>query len=134
MRDRVNRWERPRVPKNTPTSFTTQRFQRDLTHKIRRVKRDRTGDDLELGGLHGDGYADEEDAGHGDGGIAAPVLGTAVWAARHAPNLGPKVPVGRFPMSMICSTPHGLVRLFLLSLTRSSLIATKNPKSADHIN
>jgi len=42
---------------------------------------------LELGGLHGDGDADEEDAEHGDGGVTAPVDGAAVGTARHAPYL-----------------------------------------------
>lgn len=46
---------------------------------------------LELGGLHGDGDADEEDAEHGDGGVAAPVHGPAVGPARHAPYLLPEV-------------------------------------------
>ena len=46
---------------------------------------------LELGGLHGDGDADEEDAEHGDGGVAAPVYGPAVGPARHAPHLLPEV-------------------------------------------
>ncbi len=72
------------------------------------------GRDLELGGLHGDGDADEEDANHGDCGVAAPVLGPAVWAARHAPDLGPKVTMARIPMSMsvICSTSHGITISF----------------------
>ncbi|RRT82686.1 hypothetical protein B296_00019492 [Ensete ventricosum] len=47
--------------------------------------------DLELRGLHGDGDADEEDAEHGDGGVALPVLGPAIGPARHAPHLVPKV-------------------------------------------
>lgn len=42
---------------------------------------------LELGRLHGDWDADEEDAEHGDGGVAAPMDGAAVWPARHAPHL-----------------------------------------------
>jgi hypothetical protein len=46
---------------------------------------------LELGGFHGDGDADEEDAEHGDGGVAAPVHGPAVGPARHAPHLLPEV-------------------------------------------
>lgn len=46
---------------------------------------------LELGGLHGDGDADEEDAEHGDGGVPAPVHGPAVGPARHAPYLLPEV-------------------------------------------
>jgi hypothetical protein len=78
-----------------------------------RKRGDRRGANLELGGLHRDGDADEEDADHGDGGVEAPVLGPAVWAARHAPHLGPKVPVGRLPMSVICSTPHGSLLPFL---------------------
>lgn len=67
--------------------------------------------DLELGGLHGDGDADEEDAGHGDSGVAAPVLGPAVWATGHAPDLGTKVSMG-LPMSVISSTSHWIT-LFL---------------------
>lgn len=65
---------------------------------------------LELGRLHGDGDADEEDAGHGDSGVAAPVLGPAVWATGHAPDLGTKVSMG-LPMSMsvICSTSHWIL-------------------------
>jgi hypothetical protein len=46
---------------------------------------------LELGGFHGDGDADEEDAEHGDGRVAAPVHGPAVGPARHAPHLLPEV-------------------------------------------
>lgn len=46
---------------------------------------------LELGGFHGDGYADEEDSEHGDGGVSFPVLGPAVGAAGHAPDFGSEV-------------------------------------------
>jgi len=42
---------------------------------------------LKLGGLHGDGDADEEDTEHGDGCVAAPVDGAAVGPSRHAPHL-----------------------------------------------
>ncbi|KAM1019288.1 hypothetical protein ACFX2I_040684 [Malus domestica] len=47
--------------------------------------------DLELGRFHGDRNADKEDAGHGNGGVALPVLGPTVWPTTHAPHLGPEV-------------------------------------------
>ena len=52
----------------------------------------REQEDLELGGFHGDGDADEENASHGDGGVALPVLGAAVGPTAHAPHLAPEVP------------------------------------------
>lgn len=75
------------------------------------TQREREREDLKLGGLHGDGDADEEDTGHGDSGVAAPVLGPAVWATGHAPDLGTKVSMG-LPMSVISSTSHWIT-LFL---------------------
>nr|GLL38948.1 hypothetical protein DM860_008399 [Ipomoea trifida]GMD49676.1 hypothetical protein DM860_008399 [Ipomoea batatas]GMD55168.1 hypothetical protein DM860_008399 [Ipomoea batatas] len=47
--------------------------------------------DLELGGFHGDGNANENDSCHGDGGIAFPVDGPAIRSAGHGPDLGPEV-------------------------------------------
>uniref|UniRef100_A0A2P2K8Q7 Uncharacterized protein n=1 Tax=Rhizophora mucronata TaxID=61149 RepID=A0A2P2K8Q7_RHIMU len=76
---------------------------------------------LKLGGLDSNGDADEENAGHGDGGVAAPVLGPAVRASAHAPHLLPEVPVDPIcsvPMfrssshvQLICGTPFSFLNL-----------------------
>uniref|UniRef100_M8BRL5 Uncharacterized protein n=1 Tax=Aegilops tauschii TaxID=37682 RepID=M8BRL5_AEGTA len=58
---------------------------------------------LELGGFHGDGDADEEDADHGDGGVAAPVDGPAIGPARHAPHLLPEVAAARGVPAMVAA-------------------------------
>lgn len=65
---------------------------------------------LELGRLHGDGDADEEDAEHGDGGVAAPVNGAAVGPARHAPHLLAEVPAG-VPATMVAAHRRRRLRL-----------------------
>lgn len=57
---------------------------------------------LELRGLHGDGDADEEDAEHGDGRVAAPVDGAAVGPARHAPHLLAEV-AAAVPAAMVAA-------------------------------
>lgn len=67
--------------------------------------------DLELGRLHGDRNADEEDSEHGERRVALPVLGPTVGPTAHAPHLGPEVSsVGPMPIS---------VRMFTSSHARS---------------
>lgn len=63
----------------------------------------RIGDtDLKLGGFHGDWNANEDDAGHGDGSVALPVLWPAVRATGHGPDLLPEV------AAVVSSSGHGL--------------------------
>lgn len=69
---------------------------------------------LELGGLHGDGDADEEDAEHGDGGVTAPVDGAAVGPARHAPYLLAEVAAG-VPTAMVAAHRRRRVRFNQIS-------------------
>lgn len=65
---------------------------------------------LELGGFDGDGDTDEEDAGHGDGGVAFPVLRPAVRPAGHTPYLVSEISAvcGGIAavVTVICSSTH----------------------------
>lgn len=45
------------------------------------------GRNLKLGGFHGDGYADEKDTGHCNGGVTPPVLGPTVGASKKGPHI-----------------------------------------------
>lgn len=63
--------------------------------------------DLELGGFHGDGDTNEEDAEHSDGGVAFPVFGATIRTTGHTPNLVSEISVYlSMSMSMISSTSH----------------------------
>lgn len=75
--------------------------------------------DLELGRFHGDRNADKEDAGHGDGGVALPVLGPTVRTPTHAPHLGPEVSVGPISVCMFTSSHARSSILSSLSLLRN---------------
>lgn len=61
----------------------------------------RKGRDLELDRNHGDRDTEDEDAGHGNGSVALPVLGPAVRPTRHAPDFGPKVTSSTVAMGSI---------------------------------
>eukprot|EP00268_Persea_americana_P027428 TRINITY_DN2680_c0_g1_i2.p1 TRINITY_DN2680_c0_g1~~TRINITY_DN2680_c0_g1_i2.p1 ORF type:complete len:124 (-),score=19.01 TRINITY_DN2680_c0_g1_i2:423-794(-) len=69
---------------------------------------------LELYGNHGDGDAGEEDAEHGDGSVALPVLRPAVGASSHAPYLCPEISLCCAVLMMISS--HSLLLLLRFQL------------------
>lgn len=102
-----------------------------LDQVVKNRRRRRKGKNLELGGLHGDGDANEEDAEHGDGGVPFPVLGAAVGPARHAPHLGPEVlRAMRATVMMIYAASAHLAStclLLLLYLTSCGTKSYKNP-------
>ena len=63
--------------------------------------------DLKLGGFHGDGDTNKEEAEHCNGSIALPVLGPTVRATAHTPNLVPEIAMN-LSMAMISSSAHCL--------------------------
>lgn len=69
------------------------------------MQRERERGDLEFSRFHGDGDADEEDAGHGDGSVALPVLGPAVGPTGHGPHLGPEITCISV-MAVVSSSAH----------------------------
>lgn len=69
---------------------------------------------LELGRFHSDWDANEKDAEHGNGSVALPVFGPAIWASSHAPHLRPEI----FAMAVIHSS-HAFSSPFLLPLSLS---------------
>ncbi|CAL1385119.1 unnamed protein product [Linum trigynum] len=82
------------------------------------------GTDLKLRRFHGDGNADEEDADHGDGSVAAPVLWAAIRATGHAPHLPPEIAMSAFSsVPVLASSAHlsdNTTQSISASLTRSS--------------
>lgn len=72
---------------------------------------------LELGRFHSDWDANEKDAEHGNGSVALPVFGPAIWASSHAPHLRPEI----FAVAVIHSS-HAFSSPFpLFSLSDPSL-------------
>ena len=61
---------------------------------------------LEFSGFHSDGDADEDNAEHGNGGVALPVLGTAVRATAHTPDLVPEIAVSVSMAVIAAATSH----------------------------
>lgn len=68
--------------------------------------------DLELGRFHGDWNANEKDADHGNGSVALPVFGPAIWTSRHAPHLRPEI--SAMAMIPVVRSPHAFSSPFPL--------------------
>ena len=61
---------------------------------------------LEFSGFHSDGDADEDNAEHGNGGVALPVLWATVRATAHTPDLVPEIAVSVSMAVIAAATSH----------------------------